>query len=299
MGHSNRSLSRRLLRNLARPFKKIAQKINESAQRYVIKTVKMHNARTVSDPLLPNKDALNIDALLLAFLRSGQRHSSLGQPQISQSFATFLASPGRIVTPHPKADFFYCPADEHRAVGLLAGQQFDETLTEYLGNNVSQGETVGLIGDFAGFHALTLANLLDDSGRVCLLEDAESELTRLNLHANLCRNVTRVQDPSIANDLASFNQVVLRIDSNTAIDATRIKQIRQAATQAHWIVYVVDGKRCSPSVRDRASGLLKCLTDQGLVIEQGGLAIDREKFDWASPCRLTLSKETSNQSRAA
>lgn len=294
MAKRKRSVPRRILRELGRPIERLGRVIRSMVRAMVIDKNESEAKERLS---------IDADSLLLAFLRSAKRHETQAPTTPVPAFALTMVEPGRILSPHPLADFFYCAAEDLRTVGLLAGGRFEEKLTDHLQYEIAPGDSVGILGDFSGYHTLSASSLVQDDGRVFLLEDYATDGARSNVDANLRRNAT-VCDRQVDETLLQLlDWGIVRIGVNPVSDSSAWKDVILQAPQARWIVFVADGERGTQSAKDDALELASYLAERGFAITQEGSVIDSDNMlsdlDWNLPCQLTLVHEVALSAKAA
>lgn len=171
---------RKLTRAITSPFAKLGQKIKSAGQRFVIKTIE-RNGGSVGTPQVSGGGASS--ELLIALLRS--------KSAISKApFAPFTAIPvsNYLLTSHPAVEYYF-----HRPVHsrlectppILAGK-FESNVSAWLHANVQPTDRVLLTGAENAYHALTIARIVQQGGKLkMLLPDGEvlSDV-RLNLETN-------------------------------------------------------------------------------------------------------------------
>lgn len=280
---------RRFLRAFALPVEWVIRKVKKLLRKGSPQpSSSQASVQYVLDPSI----AVNLaktDELLLAFMRSSQRQNT-APIQVQTPVSPCQIMPGRILTAHPHADFFICPMDEVRPLGMLLAQGFDKGLSKSMLEYVKPGDRVGILGDFAGYHTLTLASLVGEAGEVASLQDTSDEITRLNLDANLCRNVALDAGAMSDNDWGTLNQIFVRVGSELQIDSARVSQMCRSASQASWHIHVVDGQRSSHETKSKTLDIFRCLIGHGMQIEQNGISVRLEdlgpSFDWDQSCSL-------------
>ncbi|CAE7410084.1 unnamed protein product, partial [Symbiodinium sp. CCMP2456] len=173
---------------------------------------------------------------------------------------------------------------------MLLVRQFDSSLSQTILENVKPGDHVGVLGDFAGYHTLSLATLVGNTGEVISLDQGSDEIVDLNVGANLLRNVTLGAETTSANHLGMLNQIYIRVGSELQIDYALFELLCRSAAQATWHIHVVDGQRSLQETKTKALDIFRCLAGYGMSVEQGGLSINLDeqatRFDWDQPCRL-------------
>ncbi len=287
MTQGKRPPLRRFLRELSRPVEWISKKAKKALRHDPVPVPAA--THYVVDPSVAANLA-RTDELLLAFMRSSQRQNAV--PVQVQALATpCQISSDRMLIAHPHADFFLCPTHELRPLGMLLVRQFDSSLSQTILENVKPGDHVGVLGDFAGYHTLSLATLVGNTGEVISLDQGNDEIVDLNVGANLLRNVMLGAETTSANHLGMLNQIYIRVGSELQIDYALLDLLCRSAAQATWHIHVVDGQRSLQETKTKALDIFRCLSGYGMSVEQGGLSINLDeqatRFDWDQPCRLS------------
>ena len=147
---------------------------------------------TVAAPVLAAPVALSptIDGdttkLFLAFLKASQR--PVIEP--SRSFQAFSLGDGRALVAHPTAGFLYSDTSNVKVLPKMVMGIYQEQATIAIEREFANGDCVIQLEAGQGYHTLTLASVVGETGRVLAIENRAVELAilRTNLDAHSLEN---------------------------------------------------------------------------------------------------------------
>jgi len=213
-----KSKIRSVARKILAPFKRLGRKIKITGERFVIKTVAKHGLVsyqntvsqdgtecTLSQPL--SQGSIKV---MLAFLQASRPTTSCPVPQ----FEAIPTSNGRFLVRHPLVGHMFADSADIQALPLLALNQYQEQNTIAIERHCSAGAHVLHLCAGQGFHTLSIADIVGESGKVFVIESRSQWLPtlRMNIDSHKLEHRVFVAEPEVTSALC-FERF---LETNTA-----------------------------------------------------------------------------------
>ena len=234
-------------RRLLAPFQRIERKIKAVAERFVVKSLKKHGHTSAEGAI--GSGAQGANKVLMAFLQANQ--SRLARPD-DLSFEAIPVGAGRFLVRHPSVAYAFVDGTDIHMLPRVAMNRYQEESTLQIERSCNVGDTVLHLGAGQGFHTLSIAESVGESGRVVAVESCRNWLETLQINLESHYFETRVNpvqlDESAKLDIQSLlvngtSNLKIVIDENVGLPAAWFEGLCAFAAE-HSDVRLLAGSNC-------------------------------------------------------